>query len=30
MPSQFIDWAALAAADIAVAELWHLKRTRTD
>ena len=29
MPSQFIDWAALAAAVIAFAALWHLKRTRT-
>ena len=28
MPSQFIDWAALAAAVIAFAALWHLKRTR--
>ncbi|WP_288438914.1 dicarboxylate/amino acid:cation symporter [uncultured Bifidobacterium sp.] len=29
MPSQFIDWAALAATVIAFAALWHLKRTRT-
>ena len=29
MPSQFIDWAALAAAVIAFAALWYLKRTRT-
>ena len=29
MPSQFIDWAALAATVIAFAALWYLKRTRT-
>ena len=29
MPSQFIGWAALAAAVIAFAALWYLKRTRT-
>ena len=29
MPSQFIDWAAPAAAVIAFAALWHLKRTRS-